>query len=197
MRQSFVVAGAVVGAFLLGGVAGGVIGHSALSSSSTTSTTVASTATTSSSATTAQTSPTTTGISGTSATIGSNGDTFPISVSPELSVPQTDAETNDVIEPSSCTYSDSVVTAKGTIDQARYDEALVRAGDVIELYVFSGDPNNPIQLAALSKETPGQLGNWIAVAPIAPDFAAQISQATYCAVALQSTHAFMLAGSAG
>jgi hypothetical protein len=104
-----------------------------------------------------------------------------------------------VIAPISCTVSSDVVTAKGSINSADFDESLVRVGDVIELYVFSGaDPQNPIQLGSLNQESPAQLSSaWVATVPLAPSFAAQLGSNSYCDVALQSTHAVMLAGSAG
>jgi uncharacterized protein YecT (DUF1311 family) len=134
----------------------------------------------------------------TPSTSGGATDVLPIAVSGALSVPAL-PQPPGVIEPSSCTVNDDLATAKGTVNEADLDESLVRAGDEIELYIFSGAaPNNPIQLGTLTQESPAQLApNWTVTVPLAPTFAAQLGSGSYCDVALQATHAFMYAGSAG
>jgi hypothetical protein len=77
------------------------------------------------------------------------------------------------------------------------DEADGRAGDVIELYVWGGPAKYPVQLVDLSEETPAQLNSqWQISAPLDPGLLSQMTNSSYCNNALQSTHAFMAAGSA-
>jgi hypothetical protein len=78
------------------------------------------------------------------------------------------------------------------------DEAHERAGDVIELYVWGGPASNPVQLVDLTSETHAQLTSpWQITAPLDEELLSQLDTSSYCNVALQSTHAFMYAGSAG
>jgi hypothetical protein len=121
---------------------------------------------------------------------------LPISNSSLLSVPQSDAATVSIIQPKSCKVTGSTVTASGTVGLV--DEAYRRSGDVIELYVWGGRAGNPVQLVDLSNETPAQLVTpWKITAPLDPEVLSQLDRSSYCNVAIQSTHAFMYAGSAG
>jgi hypothetical protein len=90
------------------------------------------------------------------------------------------------------------VTAKGGIDGS-VTESYRRAGDVIELYVWGGPADSSVQLVDLPNETPSQLTSpWQISAPLDSQVESQSGASPiYCNVALQSTHAFMLAGSAG
>jgi hypothetical protein len=201
-RRSFVAVSMIV-ALLVGGAAGAAIDHyginqnrSALPPSKQAA--KPSGRVTKSSRAPTTTSTTTTTTPTTPVTLEGDTQVLPIADSGPLSVPAS-AQPPTIIEPSTCTVSGNVATATGTIDQADVDESLIRAGDVIELYVFSGaDPDDPIQLGTLTLETPSQLvPNWVVKVPLAPNFAVQVGVHSYCDVALQSTHAFMLAGSAG
>jgi hypothetical protein len=93
-----------------------------------------------------------------------------------------------------------VATASGTFSPDFYGESYVRAGDVVELYVYSGpgatDPNGT-QLADLGSEHPvpvGRTGPWQVTVPMDLELGQAAAQ---CRVAVQSTHAFMGAGNAG
>jgi hypothetical protein len=121
---------------------------------------------------------------------------LPVSDSAVLSVPQSDPDTVSVIQPTSCTITGGIVTATGTVGFV--SESYRRAGDVIELYVWGGQPANPVQLVNLPVETPAQLTSpWRITAPLDPALLGELDASSYCNVALQSTHAFMYAGSAG
>jgi len=93
-----------------------------------------------------------------------------------------------------------VATASGTFNPDFFGESYVRAGDVVELYVYSSpgatDPNGT-QLADLGSEHPvpvGRTGPWQVSVPLDPELGLL---PTECRVAVQSTHAFMGAGNAG
>jgi hypothetical protein len=195
MKRSSMVAASVIGALLVGGVAGAAIDHYGIRPSPSATAPLGRVGKSSVPATTINTTTTTVVTPG---TLEGGTQVLPIADSGLLSVPAL-TQPPTVIEPSTCTINGDVATAKGTVDQTDVDESLVRAGDEIELYVFSGaDPDDPIQLGTLTQETPSQLvPNWVVTVPIAPNFAAQLGIRSYCDVALQSTHAFMLAGSAG
>ena len=77
----------------------------------------------------------------------------------------------------------------------------MRYGDVVELYAYNTTDNPPsgandVQVLSLESEKPGTLSGsttWTASAPVESGF----PQPSRCFVAIQSTHAFMGAGSAG
>jgi hypothetical protein len=199
VKRTYVVASLVLVGFIAGGIAGAAIDHSVAGSSraasTTTSATTSPTTTTRVSESDAGTTTTTTT---TPAPVTYQGSTavLPISDSAALSVPESDPYDVGVIQPASCTVTGSTVTARGTVGFV--DEAHVRAGDVIELYVWGGPGSNPVQLVDLTSETPAQLTSpWQITAPIEGDLLNQLDASSYCNVALQSTHAFMYAGSAG
>ena len=118
-----------------------------------------------------------------------------ILVSPELSSPGQGVNASDLL-PTSCTFTQTqrggagVVTAKGTF--AAYYEEYGRYGDVVELYVFTGNPKTSpttTQLAQLPNPTepPLSTGSWEVSSPIV----ARPGEQVFCLVAVQSTHAFI------
>ena len=156
-------------------------------STSTTTTTLAPTTT---SAVTAPPSTTTT-------SVAVPAHTLPISVSTQLTSDQQDPS---VILPSSCQLQAGVVTAKGAVN-GPLPEVYIRFGDVVELYAYNTNNTSPIgtyavQVLDLAAESPGSLVHgltWVASAPVAQG----LPEPLRCFVAIQSTHAFMAAGSAG
>lgn len=193
VNRSLLVTFLALVVFVVGGIAGAAIDHSIVGSSHTTTNTT-STNPTPTTATSVVASTTTT----TPAPVTYQGTTavLPISDSSVLSVPESDPDTVDVIQPTSCTVTGGTVTARGTVGFV--DEAYVRAGDVIELYVWGGSPNYPVQLVDLTSETPAKLSSpWQITAPLDEGLLGQLGTSSYCNVGLQSTHAFMAAGSAG
>jgi hypothetical protein len=125
------------------------------------------------------------------------GEALPISVSSQLTSDQQDSS---VLVPSSCQLHGGVVTAQGTVTGV-LPEVYIRYGDVVELYAYNTTDNPPnaandIQVLALESERPGSLtggSTWTVSAPQANGF----PQPLRCFVGIQSTHAFMGAGSAG
>jgi hypothetical protein len=122
---------------------------------------------------------------------------LPISVGSQLTSDQQDSS---VLVPSSCQLHGGVLTARGTVTGV-LPEVYIRYGDVVELYAYSTTDNPPngandIQVLALESEKPGSLSGgttWTVTAPVANGFPLPLR----CIVAIQSTHAFMGAGSAG
>jgi hypothetical protein len=189
----------VFAGLMVGGIAGAAIDHSVAgpshSSSTTTSAIPPPTTTTQITQSDEGTAPTTTT---TPPPVTYQGSTavLPISDSSVLSVPGSGPNDVSVIQPTSCTVSGSTVTAHGTVGFV--DEAYRRAGDVIELYVWGGPADSPVQLVDLTNESPAQLASpWQITAPLDQGLLSQLDASSYCNVALQSTHAFMAAGSAG
>jgi hypothetical protein len=94
--------------------------------------------------------------------------------------------------PLSCTIESDVVTATGTFDGDRAPERGVRAGAVVELYVYASPTiSSPegMQMADLSLEHPYPMvgaGPWTVTAPVAPE----LGKAARCAVGVQRTHHF-------
>jgi hypothetical protein len=122
--------------------------------------------------------------------------TIPLRISVPLS---STGENPAVLVPTSCTISGGVATASGTFNPDFYGESYVRAGDVVELYVYSApgrvDPDGT-QLADLGSEHPvpvDRTGPWQVTVPMD----SELGSAAQCRVAVQSTHAFMGAGDAG
>jgi hypothetical protein len=138
----------------------------------------------------------TTTTSGTN-TVAVAGEALPISVSSQLTSDQQDSS---VLVPSSCQLNGGVLTAQGTVTGV-LPEGYRRYGDVVELYAYNTADNPPngandIQVLALESEKPGSLSRgtrWMVTAPVANGFPRPVR----CLVAIQSTHAFMSAGSAG
>jgi len=196
MNRTYVVAALVLVGVITGGIAGAAIDHTVAGPSHPSSTTTTSPRTTTTQVTESVSGSTTTTTT-TPAPVTYQGSTaLPISDSATLSVPESDPAEVGVIQPVSCTVTGTTVTARGTVGFV--DEGYVRAGDVIELYVWGGPTDNPVQLVDLTSETPAQLTSpWQIRAPLDQGLLNQLDTSSFCNVALQSTHAFMYAGSAG
>lgn len=97
----------------------------------------------------------------------------------------------------SCKYAGSRVTATGTFVGGFVPEIYRRAGDVVELYVFTRrSPGYPagIQLGVLHEEAPGTLNakKWRATVPLDTS----LGRPARCLVAAQPTHDWQAAPSA-
>jgi len=110
--------------------------------------------------------------------------------------------------PSSCLLHDGIITAQGTLKNLEtpvpnepgvLPDGYLRFGDVVELYAYTttGGPATGVQVLDLTSETTGNLfsgsNSWTVSAPVASGD----PQPQSCFVAIQSTHAFMGAPSAG
>jgi len=97
-----------------------------------------------------------------------------------------------VLLPTSCTITGGVATATGTFNPQMCGEGYRRAGDVVELYVYSAPSvGDPSQLGKLSAEHPVAVTNtgpWVVAVSIDTSFGQRPAQ---CLVAVQSTHAEM------
>ena len=115
---------------------------------------------------------------------------LPITMSRQLSSSSQDPS---ILAPSSCTLSNGVLIAEGTINGGFVPEGYARDGDVIELYAYSvgwtSTDQSPagVQVADLTAERPGNLADpWQVSAPAN----LQLGTPIQCVVAVQSTHAF-------
>lgn len=137
----------------------------------------------------------TTALSATTATTV-RGKSLPISVSAELSSPGQDPS---ILIPSACHYQNGSLEAHGTFQGNFAQEVYVRYGDVAELYAFAAPADGNaqgVQVAELSAEQPYRLegkGPWKVTVPVDSKLGTPVK----CVIAVQSTHAFMAAGSAG
>jgi hypothetical protein len=122
-----------------------------------------------------------------------------MSVGPSITIPVRTSlplssanESPAVLLPTSCTITDGIATAAGTFNPLMYGEGYRRAGDVVELYVYSAPSvGDPIQLGELSAEHPVAVTNtgpWVVAVPIDTSFGQRPGA---CLVAVQSTHAEM------
>ncbi len=123
-----------------------------------------------------------------------NAEHLPITSSNELS---SDGQDASILLPTSCTLQDGVLSATGTF-RLQLSESYVRSGDVVELYAYTSpdSSNSALQVVNLMNEHPSIMdrnGTWQVSGPVD----SKIGPPAKCMVAIQSTHAFMTAGSAG
>lgn len=111
----------------------------------------------------------------------------------------TGAPDSSILLPSSCRWTGTKVVASGTYDGGYVPEVYIRVGDVVELYVYTaGTSDNPqgTQLANLNGgEKPAVVTGtkWQTAATVDKS----LGRPYTCVVAVQATHAFQGAGSAG
>lgn len=133
------------------------------------------------------------------------GALLPIRISKQLS---SNGQDPSVLFPSSCVVTNGVAIAKGTFNpqdtvtgngQGGLPEGYSRYGDVVLLYVFASPRWGETQIADIGSEHPFVMSftasaSWTVTARLAKGMGA--GPPTGCAVAIQSTHAFMGAGNA-
>ncbi len=141
------------------------------------------------------TSTPTTSTSGPATATTAAGAQLPITDSTPLSSDGLDP--SSIISPTSCTLQNGTLTARGTF--ASGSESLGRSGDVVELYAYTApvDGGQTYQVIDLASEHPFALGGGSGSWSVTGLVDTQVGVPADCFVAIQSTHAFMGAGSAG
>ncbi len=121
---------------------------------------------------------------------------LPIAVSNQLS---SDNQDSSILHPISCNFQRWTIVAHGTFNR-HVSEGYIRYGDVVELYAYTSlmrsesiRGNQVINLIQEHTFFFGKGDSW----QVEGSVDKQIGVPVQCIVAIQSTHAFMPAGSAG